>query len=393
VPTLLELEQVRQGNPLAQYAALLDLEGQYRASPGLRDIYEQVRFMVEEFLGVPDAGLRAMNTIRELHRTYPANDVAIAPGFVAADALEIIGREASRTRLVIWGEEHHLPQTRSLYESLLRTLWRLGYRYLAAETFGDSVMTPGYDYPRFSSGVYVRDPVFAGAVRVALELGYRLVAYEEYGQGPPDDRSFRDRRQAENLHARTFARDSTARVLVLAGRGHAAEVVAQDGWTPMAAVLKRLTGTDPFTILAVPMGERLTQEEEDPRYRVAAAAGLLASPSMFVDSGGRTLGDSSFDAFVFWPRTRLLDGRPDWLTSVLGRRRTSIPEALLRGDGLRLVQAYRAGEPSDAIAFDQVLLRPGTTPPALMLPPGTYWVRTIDAEGITKANTTLVVPE
>ena len=39
------------------------------------------------------------------------------------------------------GEEHHLPQTRSLYESLLRLLWRRGYRYLAAETFTETIIT------------------------------------------------------------------------------------------------------------------------------------------------------------------------------------------------------------------------------------------------------------
>jgi len=58
-----------------------------------------------------------------------------------------IEREARRTRLVIWGEEHHLPQTRSLYEVLLRTLWRQGYRYLAAETFADELMNADFSYP------------------------------------------------------------------------------------------------------------------------------------------------------------------------------------------------------------------------------------------------------
>jgi hypothetical protein len=382
VPTLLGIEQARLGNPLAAYAALVELENSYRAAPAFAEFYEQVRAMAEEFLGDPHAGLRAMNSIRQLRRTFPAGETPLPDGYGPQSALRVIEREAARTRVVIWGEEHHLPQTRSLYEPMLRTLWKLGYRYLAAETFGDSVTMPGFRYPTFSSGVYVRDPVFASAVRVALDIGYRLVAYEESGQATAGDNSFRDRRQAENLQARVFARDSGARLLVLAGRGHASEVTAPDGWTPMASVLKRLTGIDPFTVFAVTMGERLTTAEEDPRYRFATARGLVSEPTIFIHArDGRPLGDSSFDAFVFWPRTRVMDGRPDWLETVLGRRRVAIPAALTAGNGLRLVQAFRAGEPATAMPVDQVLLRGTSPPPKLMLSPGRHWLRTIDRSG------------
>ena len=90
----------------------------------------------------------------------------------------MIEREAKKTHLVIWGEEHHLPQTRSLYEALLRLLWKQGYRYLAAETFDDQVMNPEFKYPDYRSGFYTMDPVYASAVRRAKDLGYRLIAYE-----------------------------------------------------------------------------------------------------------------------------------------------------------------------------------------------------------------------
>lgn len=382
VPLLLEVEQARQGNPLAAYATLVDREEAYRSSPQFADLYLQVRLMTEEFLGVPEAGLRAMSLISQLRRTYAPGETAIPEGYAAHDALSVIEQHAARTRIVIWGEEHHLPQTRSLYEPMIRRLWRLGYRYLAAETFADSVMDPGFRYPTYSSGVYLRDPVYATAVRTAIELGYRLIAYEEAAPAPIGDDSFRDRRQAENLHARVFARDPEARVLVLAGRGHASERTAADGWTPMASVLKRITGIDPFTIFAVRMGERLTPEEEDPLYRFATARGLVSEPTIFVDSAtGRTLGDASFDAYVFWPRTRLVDGRPDWLESVLLRRRVPIPPAVATGSGLRLVQAFRAGEPVTAVAIDQVLLGGERDATTLMLPPGSYQVRAIDRFG------------
>jgi hypothetical protein len=258
----------------------------------------------------------------------------------------VIEREAERTRIVIWGKEHHLPQTRSLYEPMLRLLWSHRYRYLGAETFAESVMAPDFRVPTFPSGVYLRDPVYADAVRVARDMGYRLVAYQESGAAPSGDASFGDRRQAENLQARVFARDPRATLIVLAGRGHASEVTAPDGWTPMASVLKRITSIDPFTVFAVRMGERRTSEEEDPQYRFATAHGLIGRPTIFTNkSTGRTLGDESFDAFVFWPRTRIVNGGPDWLVTVPGRRPTDIPPALKVGNGVRLVQAFRQGEP------------------------------------------------
>src|SRR5205814_2174974 len=106
-------------------------------------------------------------------------------------------------------------------EPLLRRLWSEGYRYFAAEAFDDTVMTAGFAAPDYRSGLYLRDPVFASAVRTAVSLGYELVAYDETGRGPAGDNSYRDRRQAEHLKERVFDRDERARVFVVAGRGHA----------------------------------------------------------------------------------------------------------------------------------------------------------------------------
>ena len=381
VPTLAEVEQLRKGNPLAAYAMLAELETQYMRSD-FAEIYPQVRLMVEQFLGVPDAGVRAMNTIGQLRRVFPPGETPIPPNYSPLDAVRAIERGAARTRIVIFAEEHHLPQTRSLYEPMLRSLWKLGYRYLAAETFTDSVMLPGFRVPTYTSGVYLRDPVYAAAVRTAIDMGYRLIAYEETVRAPAGDNSFRDRRQAENIQERVFAKDPSAKLLVLAGRGHASEVTASDGWTPMASVLKRITGIDPFTVFGVRMGERLTREEEDPHYRYATARGLVKEPTIFVDSTtGQTLGDESFDAFVFWPRTALANGRPDWLRTVLERTEVALPARLTDGRGLRLVQAFREGEPDTAVPVDQILLGDEPVSRVLLLPPGSWRIRTIDRTG------------
>lgn len=377
-PMLLQKEALEAGNPLATYAAMLDHEDRYRKSKPLAGVYDEVRSNFEEFLGFPMAGVRAMSL--PIYRTKPArNDTAIPDGFEPEAALDVVEREARKTRIVIWAEEHHLPQTRSLFEMLLRRLWKHGYRYLAAETFSDSVMDPQFKYPDYHSGYYTRDPVFAAAVRTAKELGYRLVAYDTSERGPEGDSSFRDRMQAANIKARVFDRDAGAKVFVIAGRLHASEKAAPDGWTPMAATLKKATGIDPFTVYAPTMSQRLTRDEEHPWYRAADARGLLKQPTIFVEKAtGRTLGFEACDAYVFWPRFEVKDGRPDWMATTLGRKSVTISEALRAGRGRRLIQAFVEGEPDSAIPADQLLLERPDATGVLMLPPGKYRLRAID---------------
>jgi hypothetical protein len=386
-PALLKKEQQEAGNPLAAYAEMLRLEPQYLTSKVFARVYPEVRATYEEFMGEPLAGVRAMS-LPTLRGRIATSERAIPARYKPEDAVAVVAREARKTRLVIYGEEHHLPQTRSLYEALLRALRREGYRYLAAETFEDEVMSPGFRYATYGTGVYTKDPVYASAVRTALKLGYELVAYEARGDFPAGDQNYRDRTQAENLKARVFDRDPGAKVFVIAGRAHAAESTASDGWTPMASVLKRLTGIDPLTLYSPAMTERLTREEEDPRYVDATSRGLVRRPTIFADGAGGLLGSAgSFDAYVFFPRTRLVGGRPDWMAREMGRRRVSVPPALRGGRGLRLVQVYEEGEPASAVPVDQVLIKEGDGDKALMLPKGRFWLRTIEEDGTVVAET------
>ncbi|HLQ39319.1 MAG TPA: hypothetical protein VK348_16030 [Planctomycetota bacterium] len=380
-PGLVNKAEREAGNPLATYAALLDLEAQYRSSKPFAGIYPEVRATYAEFLGVPLAGVQAMS-LPMLRQEPSTGEQAIDPGFAPEAAVAVIARAAAQTRLVIFGEEHHLPQTRSLYEPLLRELWQRGYRYLAAETFTPAVMTPAWKGPGYDTGYYIQDPVYASAVRTARQLGYQLIAYDTAERGPQGDGSFRDRTQAQTLERLVFARDPKAKLLVFAGRGHAAEVPPPDGWTPMASVLKQITGIDPFTIYAPTMSQRQTPAEEHALYRWATAHDLVQQPVIFVDRRqDRCLGSGNCDAWVFWPRVTIVDGRPDWLAKTLGRKAVPIPAAIAGGHGLRLAQAFADGEPATFVPVDQVLLRDGEPLPVLMLPAGSFWLRVIDAQG------------
>lgn len=382
-PFLLGQSALRDGNPLAGYAEMLRLDSTYRSSAVLGKVYPEMRANLEEFLGVPRAGIIAMS-LPGLRLGEALQMSPIPANFTSLSALDVVVKRAAQTRIVIWGEEHHLPQTRCLYDALLRRLWDEGYRYVAAEAFADTVMSAGFVEPDYRSGLYLRDPIFAGAVRTAVTLGYKLVAYDETGRGAPGDNSYRDRRQAENLKASVFDRDPSARVLVIAGRGHASEATSADGWTPMASVLKRLTGIDPFTVYAPRMTERLTRGEEDGMYQDAMLRGLVKEPSIFADTIlGTTLGsDESLDAYVFWPRSKIENGRPDWMRTCMNRRSVSVPAGLVVGNDLLLAQAFADGQALTAIPADQVVYRATDVPPVLMVAPGRYTIRVITQAGV-----------
>jgi len=387
-PGLLKRAERERGNPLATYAALLELADRYRKSDVFAGIYEEVRCNYEEFLGVPDAGEMAM-ALPALRAAGGTGASPVPEGFEPQHAVAVIAGAAERTRVVIFGEEHHLPQTRSLYEALLRALWDKGYRYLAAETFSTEVTAPEFTVCDYRSGYYTMDPVFASAVRAARKLGYKLVSYDTSERGPAGDASFRDRTQAENLKKRVFDADRDAKLLVFAGRGHAAEVPPADGWTPMASVLKKITGIDPLTIYAPTMSQRKTPAEEHPIYRDATARNLVRWPTIFVDKDAACLGSGNCDAYVFWPRVALVEGRPDWLVKTMGRKAIAAPAELRPEHGLVLLQAFLPDEPVSAVPVDQILLRVGESAPALMLPVGVFRVRAVDSSGKEHAAVTV----
>ncbi|MDQ4123154.1 MAG: hypothetical protein M3209_17090 [Acidobacteriota bacterium] len=390
-PGLLKKEELEAGNPLATYAEMIELEKEYRASKIFAAIYPEVRFNFEQFLGLPLSGLQAMQ-LPSLRTTGKGGNLTTIPeSFKPEKAVDVIEREAQKTRIVIRAEEHHLPQTRSLYEQLLKRLWKHGYRYLAAETFTDNVMRSGFKYPDYKTGYYTRDPVYASAVRTAIKLGYKLIAYDTTERGSADNQSFRDQKQAINIKERILDKDSQAKILILAGRGHASEEIAQDGWTPMANVLKKISGIDPFTVYAPTMNQRLTPEEEHPLYRFAVSRGLVKQPTIFVNkTENNILGPGFCDVYVFFPRVNILHGRPDWMETELGRKKVKIPERFLIGKGLQLIQAFELDQPATTIPIDQILVEHGEKK-ILMLPKGKFRFRAIDKNSRVLNQTTVNV--
>jgi hypothetical protein len=371
-PSLVKKDQLYAGNPLANYLALKKIEEGYLASP-FKDVYLEQMKNFEQFLGFPMAGKEAMQ-LKAFKKNYGNKTEQLSPEYQSLPALTVIAKEAERHNIIIWGEEHHLPQTRALYYDMIQLLWEKGFRYLAAESFSDTAESRTLPYPDYHLGYYTRDPVYADAVRLAIKLGFTLVPYDN------SERTGRDKKEAETLQSKVFDKDKAAKILIIAGRGHISEIIAPDGWEPMGYWLKKLTGQDPFTVFAPTMTERLTQEEQDPVYNYALQNNMLPSISIMKNtSTGGYYTNGSFDAYVFFPPVNLIHGRPDWLFSSLHRKAVAVPVSMLpKANQKVLVQAFAQGEPETAIPVDQIIITEPGSLQKLALPPGRrYWIRAV----------------
>lgn len=286
----------------------------------------------------------------------------LPPSVRAAPALPYIVEHAAQTNFVVVNERHHVGSDRLLTLELLEPLYAHGFRYLAVETLGywDEINERGY--PVASSGYYSNEVVFGQMLRTALQLGFEVVSYEiENSQWAPEDpddpvnrQIERDLTQAQNIVARTTAKDASARVLIHCGYGHVRETKSSN-WSPMAYFLKELTKADPLTIDQVEFSERSTLSQAHPWRQEADKRGLLnGSPFVLLDLNGTRIDtDSDTDIEVFGLRTHYEHGRPSWMR--MGGTREPVwfntPECV---EQVCIVEAMDPHEDDHAVPYDRI---------------------------------------
>jgi len=164
------------------------------------------------------------------------------------NGIENVKREilekAKNEKLLMFNENHFYPNHRILLTKLLPELKKSGFRYLALETLDekkDSILNHGGKLD-METGFYTREQYFAELIRTAQSLGFQFVAYENH-----DESKDREIGQAENLYNNTFAKDSNAKVIVLAGISHVTELPDSNGKKWMAQIFKEKYRIDPLT--------------------------------------------------------------------------------------------------------------------------------------------------
>lgn len=180
---------------------------------------------------------------------------------------ELIDLGYQRSRVIMMNECHagwfRCIRTRRVGQRLLPTAHRLGVRHLAMEDLYPAVVEEANASRRLPPDAwgYLAQPEMRELIQSALDLGWRLIAYEaNMGQVPTrlNERAtnnWREEQQAHNLIAASAQLPEEERLLVWCGNNHhsKASVPVQPGdpdvfWGLMGYHFSALSGVDPFVI-------------------------------------------------------------------------------------------------------------------------------------------------
>jgi hypothetical protein len=298
------------------------------------------------------------------------------------EAWKYIHFAARSTRVMMINEAHNKPLHSAFVLSLLKDLYKEGYRLLAMEmlnNFSDHELSR----LRLHTGYYTSEPVLGELVREALAIGYRLVPYEDTVAGHRPNQ--RDSIQAANIY-HALQKDTTARMLVLASYTHISEKEGEDGFIPMALAFKRMSGIDPLTIDQTDMTEEGNFGYGRVLYQAYLQKFPIRTPSiaMVNNTPVNVINGDLYDISVIHPPTTYQDGRPTWLS--LGGLRQPVP-IKPSSPAVFFVQAYYADEiaenknkPWQLVPADQTYIPGGKKLYLLYLKKGKYviYFRDID---------------
>lgn len=369
-------------DPTAYLAPLVAAE---RAAEAHKQAFElQQLGMQRAFAGDTEGAIAAVDAQRPPVSAPPPNALAALADARAEDAIEAIVAQARTRRVVILNEAHHVPMHRAFAMRLAAALRRIGYAYLAAETFsGDDAGVPAPGQVTTATGFFTREPTFANFVNAALADGWKLVPYDVVKPPKPGQdwmESIRAREQggADNLVERIFKKDKDAKVFIYAGYSHAFKSVSgatgDVDW--MAERLRRATGLDVLSVDQTEFYAHPDRAAEHPLYAGLLAAFPAEAPFVLRAPDGRYavlgLAQGRVDMQVIYPRYAAHDGRPDWLRTLAGRSPRPIPAELLPKQGRRIIKALRVDSVKEAVPADVVIVEAGKPAPVLMLPPGEF---------------------
>ncbi|MEW6022046.1 MAG: hypothetical protein AB1807_07895 [Pseudomonadota bacterium] len=337
------------------------------------------------FVGDTDGALATFDVLRRRQPHHPpatVRQMALLEHAAAEDAIAAIVREASTKRIVLINEAHHVPMHRAFAQRLAAELKKIGYRYLACETF-NSLGAQAANAKRYTvrnAGYYTSEPVFAGFVIAALADGWTLVPYEFddiHVRAPAEQMRLREEMQARNLVDRIFTKDKDAKVLVFVGYSHHHKAPeAEPKMILMGEHLRRMSGLPTLHVDQVDFIAHPDPADENPLYAPLLTRYSIRGPIVLRNADGSypiLLGaHGRIDMQVIHPRYPVLHGRPGWLVSLAGRSPAPVPAQLLPPSGRRVIKATPADAPEDAVPTDIVLVEAGKPAPALMLMDGKY---------------------
>lgn len=281
------------------------------------------------------------------------------------DARDYILERAKKEQLIIINEAHHNPMHRRFTASLLKDLYRQGYRYLGLEALADSAINER-NYATKESGYYTNEPEFGNMIYEARQIGFIIFGYEAAEGKNGKEREIE---QARNIQ-QFIQKHSNGKVIIHCGFDHVFEGEVRSWEKAMAGRLKEYTGIDPFTIDQVKFSERSSPELS--HYFVyatnSATAFVLIDPKL---GPFRGLGTPQTDVVIIHPMIPYFRERPDFRSR--GRKAFWISRYLSATQAYPVqVLAYREGEQGKGIPADIIELKSEQDKTPVMLAPGEY---------------------
>ncbi len=352
---------------LQNYAVLFSKIGNYKASLATQNLYLEKN---KAAMNIPEK---------------PKADSVYFNTFKPKNAVDIISKAAEKYKVVITNEAHYQPQNRVFTSLLLGKLYQQGFRYLCVEDLSkdDTIYKSKEDkelnsrkYPIKTTGFYMDEPQYGNLVRQALKLGYTLIAYEHYASDikDPEERFYgREKGQAKNI-AQILQKDPNAKILVHCGYGHLNKNLNNNNLGPMAAMLKMNFNIDPLTIDQ----QDLLEENNNSYYNWTN----VKEPSIYVSDKGffnDPYKNHKVDMVVFFPRTKYINGRPNWLVYDKSKKYYFVKFEQPNFTYPIMISAYHKGEDiSVAVPADIIEIEKPYDKIALILNTGQYTLRIRD---------------
>ncbi len=289
------------------------------------------------------------------------------------DAKKFIAFIASKYQVIMLNEAYNKPLHRAFAYSLLDVLYNRGFRYLAMEMLNPM---PSQELTKLTNhtGFFSAEPVAGELIRQALDMGFKLVAYED-PQAQNHTPTERDSIQALNI-ARILHLDPEAKIFVYAGYGHIAEQSTTPDFIPMGMAFKKMTGIDPLTIDQTDMTEESNFSFGKAFYDAYIGKFPITTPSIPLenDEPVNITGTTLYDLTVIHPKTTYNYARPTWL-ALSGRRQPVSVKS--KNQKIFLVQAYyefesRGAKPGEVVPADQTYFSYGNGAYTLYLRRGLY---------------------
>lgn len=232
--------------------------------------------------------------------------------YLPIPAIDFISENASKEQIIIINEAHHNARHRVFTTKILMSLYDKGFRYFSAETLThlDIERLSREKFPNEKTGYYTAEPNYGNLIREAVNLGYKIFAYEDESQISltPECMARREENQAKNIK-KILDKDPKAKILIHCGFGHHNEMCLPD-LKLMGCLLKEYTGINPYTIDQIKDVEVLNKETKD---KLSQNQNINYSV-IFVDSLNNTLAEKPlYDLSVFHPKDNYIYGRPMWL--------------------------------------------------------------------------------